>query len=80
MFDENCHRDEARDVLWFHNKDLHRPHRDFVCQVQENMPAIVEICWGQGFWNIVEKTYPQLIRFPLWGTSKDVRLWLELNG
>ena len=28
----------------------------------------------------MEKINPQLVRFPLWGSFKDVRLWLELDG
>lgn len=80
IFDEICRRDETRDVLWFYNEDLYRHHRDFVCNLRENMSAVVEICWGKDVWNIMEKTNPRLARFPLWGSFKDVRLWLELDG
>ncbi|KAL2853342.1 hypothetical protein BJY01DRAFT_206864 [Aspergillus pseudoustus] len=46
------------------------------------MSAIVEICWGEDAWRKVKEAIPtaRLIRFPLWGEHKDIRLYLELDN
>ncbi|CAI7665406.1 unnamed protein product [Penicillium glandicola] len=78
MFDEICRRERTDDCLLFYTEDLRRPHRDFIQKVRENMSAIVEICFGEDVFKEIRKTV-RLVRFPLWGMFKSVRLWLELD-
>lgn len=79
MFDEICRRERTDDCLFFYTDELRRPHREFIQKVRENMSAVVEICFGEEVFKEIHKT-ARLVRFPLWGTFKSVRLWLELGN
>ncbi|KGO67353.1 hypothetical protein PEX1_024390 [Penicillium expansum] len=79
MFDEICRRERTDDCLLFYTEDLRRPHRNFIQKVRENMSAAVEICFGEEVFKEIFKT-TRLVRFPLWGMFKSVRLWLDLGG
>ena len=77
MFDEICRRERTDDCLLFYTEDIRQPHRDFIQKVRENMLAVVEICFGEEVFKEIRKT-TRLVRFPLWGMFRSVRLWLEL--
>lgn len=78
MFDEICRRDRTDDCLFFYTENLRQPHREFSRTIPENMFAVVEICFGEEAFKGVSKS-AHLIRFPLWGMFKSVRLWLEID-
>lgn len=78
MFDEIIRRDRTKDCLFFYTEDLRRPHKDFARSVRKNMSAAVGICFEEEVFKEVLKA-AHLVRFPLWGIYKSVRLWLEFN-
>lgn len=78
MFDQVCRREETLDCLFFWQKNVYRPHDDFVREVRQIMGAPIEICWGEDVWKRVVEQF-KLVQFPLWGVYKDVKLWLELE-
>ncbi|KAF9890745.1 hypothetical protein FE257_005611 [Aspergillus nanangensis] len=78
MFDQICRREDTHIYLHLWTEDVQKPHDDFVRDLRHHMSAIVEICWGEVAWRKVEQQV-ELIRFPLWGKYKDVRLYLELE-
>lgn len=78
MFDEICRRERTDDCLLFYTENLRRPHREFSRVIRENMHATVEICFGEEVFKEISKS-AHLVRFPLWGMFKSVRLWLEFD-
>lgn len=78
MLDQVCRREDTQVYLRLWTDDVQKPHDDFVRDLRQNMSAIVEICWGEVVWRKVEQQVC-LIRFPLWGKYKDVKLYLELE-
>ncbi|KAF4217778.1 hypothetical protein CNMCM8980_008442 [Aspergillus fumigatiaffinis] len=78
MFDQICRREETLIYLHLWTDNVQKPHDDFVRDLRQNMSAIVEICWGEVVWRKVE-LQGRLIRFPLWGKYKDVKLYLDLE-
>ncbi|KAJ5343820.1 uncharacterized protein N7506_003644 [Penicillium brevicompactum] len=78
MFDEICRRDRTDDCLFFYTKDVRQPHEDFEKGIRDNMSAVVEICFGEEVFKALSESV-KLIRLPLWGIFKSVRLWLEVN-
>lgn len=78
MFDDICRRDRTKDCLFFYTEDVRRPHKDFARSVRDNMSAVVEICFGEEVFKEIFKVV-YLVRFPLWGVFKSVRLWLEFD-
>jgi hypothetical protein len=78
MFDQILRRSRTLDCLDFYSDDLRKPHREFVQKLRDKMWAAVEICFGKDAFVELSKS-ANLVRFPLWGTYKTVRLWLELN-
>lgn len=79
IFDHICRRDRTDDCLYFYTEDMRQNHRDFVRKIRQHMFAAVEICFGEHVFNELRRT-ARLVRFPLWGTFKPVRLWLELDA
>ncbi|KAL3474495.1 hypothetical protein BJX99DRAFT_260264 [Aspergillus californicus] len=82
IFDQICRRDDSNIFLRVWTDDVCKPHDEFVHDLRQNMSAIVEICWGENAWRKVKDATPTacLIRFPLWGKHKDIRLYLELDN
>lgn len=78
MFDQFARREDTLDCIRLWTDDVQKPHDDFVHELRQRMTAIVEICWGEVVWRRTKQRV-QLIRFPLWGTYKDVKLYLELD-
>ncbi|KAF4238813.1 hypothetical protein CNMCM6805_006189 [Aspergillus fumigatiaffinis] len=78
MFDQICRREETLIYLHLWTDNVQKPRDDFVRDLRQNMSAIVEICWGEVVWRKVE-LQGRLIRFPLWGKYKDVKLYLDLE-
>ncbi|KAK2768799.1 hypothetical protein FQN54_000657 [Arachnomyces sp. PD_36] len=78
IFDQVCRREETSDVLWFYTEEIYKPYRDFIRELRENMAAVVEICWGRDAWKELGR-HSRVVSFPLWGTFKPVRLYLELT-
>lgn len=78
MFDQVCRREDTGLYIRLWTDDVQKPHDDFVRDLRQNMSAIVEICWGEVAWRKLEQEV-QLVRLPLWGKHKDIKLYLELE-
>lgn len=81
IFDQFCRRARTDDCLYYWSKELQKPHDDFVSDLRDHMLAIVEICWGEIVSNKSQNSSGswELIRFPLWGRYRDVKLFLEIE-
>ena len=79
MLDQVCRREDTGVYLRLWTDDVQKPHDDFVRGLRQNMSAIVEICWGEVVWKKVERE-GHLVRLPLWGKYKGVKLYLELEA
>ncbi|KAL2827618.1 hypothetical protein BDW59DRAFT_56422 [Aspergillus cavernicola] len=79
IFDQVCRREDTRIYLRLRTSDVQKPHDDSVRDLRQNMHALVEVCWGEVVWRRVEQQV-HLVRFPLWGKCKNVKLYLELGN
>lgn len=78
MFDELCRRDRSDQVVFLYPEKIRRIHHNFAREVRQNMSAVVEICFGDHVFKEVSRS-SNLVRFPLWGKFRPVKLWLELD-